>query len=243
MLQNAAFMTMFREAAKSRGNVKDLTVATLNEAGGASDTELTPTSIFAELGRNSMQAARQVKQFLTSPQQAHELIDAARVLVFLKGNDAHDYKFSSAVLEDYYRISPTWRDTYLASNVFQLQHSGRADNELVARHTGGSRVDSLSRRWLIGYTGYQLKEPTMSTPHTSDTILDRHFLELRCEILNLAAALDRIERADGYSRTADDPRLAQLQQGIGILATGGTDRAQRVQMLFSDQYEAGWNAS
>ena len=131
MLQNAAFMTMFREAAKSRGNVKDLTVEALNQGDASSD--LTPESIFAELGDNSMQAARHVKQFLTGPQRAHELIDAARVLVFLKGNDAHDYKFSSAVLEDYYRVSPNWRDTYLASNVFQLQHSGRADNGLVAR--------------------------------------------------------------------------------------------------------------
>lgn len=82
----------------------------------------------------------------------------------------------------------------------------------------------------------------MSMPQTADTVLDRHFLELRCEILNLAAALDRVERADGFSQTSDDPRLAQLESGIEILTSGGTDRAQRVQMLFSDEYEAGWNA-
>jgi hypothetical protein len=82
----------------------------------------------------------------------------------------------------------------------------------------------------------------MSPTQTADAVLDRHFLELRCEILNLAAALDRMERAEGYSQIADDPRIAQLSRGIAILSSGGTDHAQRVQMLFSDDYEPGWNA-
>lgn len=81
----------------------------------------------------------------------------------------------------------------------------------------------------------------MSTTQSADRVLERHFLEMRCEILNLASALDRIERSDGYSGIADDPRLAQLAEGIGILSSDGTDRAERVQMLFSDEYEAGWN--
>jgi hypothetical protein len=55
------------------------------------------------------------------------------VLVFRKGDDSHDYKFSSAVLEDYRRISPKWRDRYLAASVFKLQGSGQADNQVVER--------------------------------------------------------------------------------------------------------------
>lgn len=76
---------------------------------------------------------------------------------------------------------------------------------------------------------------------TADSILDRHFLELRCEILNLAAALDRIERSDGFEAVREDNRLELLRQGIDILRTDGTDRAERMQMLFSDEYQAGWN--
>ncbi|MCA9024082.1 MAG: hypothetical protein KDA86_02595 [Planctomycetaceae bacterium] len=76
---------------------------------------------------------------------------------------------------------------------------------------------------------------------TADSILDRHFLELRCEILNLAAALDRIERSDGFEAVREDNRLELLRQGIDILRTEGTDRAERMQMLFSDEYQAGWN--
>ncbi len=61
------------------------------------------------------------------------LIDAARVLIFLKGYNAHDYKFSSAVLEDFYHVSPPWRNRYLASSVFRLRGSGGSDNRLVSR--------------------------------------------------------------------------------------------------------------
>jgi len=80
------------------------------------------------------------------------------------------------------------------------------------------------------------------TAQTADAVLDRHFLEIRCEILNLAASLDRIERSDRFSAVVDDPRLTQLAQGLQILSTSGTDRAERVQLLFSDDYQTGWNA-
>ena len=76
---------------------------------------------------------------------------------------------------------------------------------------------------------------------TAGAILDRQFLELRCEILNLAAALDRIERAEGSDVVLRDRRMEQLRQGMDVLLTAGTDRAERVQMLFSDEYQAGWN--
>ncbi|SVC56204.1 uncharacterized protein METZ01_LOCUS309058, partial [marine metagenome] len=56
-----------------------------------------------------------------------------RRLVFLKGNDSHDYKFSSAVLEDYYQVSPAWRNRYLATSLFKLHGTGERTNPLVDR--------------------------------------------------------------------------------------------------------------
>ena len=53
--------------------------------------------------------------------------------MFLKGTDSHDYKFSSAVLEDYAHVSPAWRDRFLAASVFWLKGSGGADTSLVRR--------------------------------------------------------------------------------------------------------------
>jgi hypothetical protein len=134
-LQNAAFLPMFRAAMQDRGNIKDATIDDLKPTD--SDGKKTGIDqIFDELGSDPMSAARMTLGFLNGgqdPQGASELIDAARLLVFLKGDDAHDYKFSSAILEDYYHVSPEWRDLYLALNVAKLRSARDADNKLVER--------------------------------------------------------------------------------------------------------------
>ena len=87
-----------------------------------------------------MLAARKVLAYLKDNQKPNKFIDAARVLIFLKGRDAHDYKFSSAVLEDYRHVSPTWRDRFLAASVFNLRGSGAPDNQLVQRTRAALQV-------------------------------------------------------------------------------------------------------
>lgn len=64
-------------------------------------------------------------------------------------------------------------------------------------------------------------------------MLSREYLEARCLILEVAAALDRIERGSGAQSALEDPRHGQLQDGIRILLESGTDRAEHVQELFS----------
>jgi hypothetical protein len=81
----------------------------------------------------------------------------------------------------------------------------------------------------------------MASLQSAGQVLDRHYLEIRCELLNLAAALDRLERADGFERVSADPRLDLIRRGIGIVASDGDDRAERLQLLFSDEYLHGWN--
>ena len=83
----------------------------------------------------------------------------------------------------------------------------------------------------------------MTTHQTASEILDRTYLDMRSRILDLAAALDRIERTDDDGDVKDDPRLEKLLAAIELLNTPGFDRAERVQMIFSDQYEADWNQS
>lgn len=80
----------------------------------------------------------------------------------------------------------------------------------------------------------------MSSPQTARQILDRHYLEIRSKILDLAASLDRIDRADDNAGVADDPRIAKLQSGLQLLLVKATDRAEQVQMLFSDAYAPNW---
>lgn len=81
----------------------------------------------------------------------------------------------------------------------------------------------------------------VATIQTAGQVLDRHFLEIRCGLLDLAAALDRIERSDAFVSAKADARLRQIQEALKILSSDGSDRAERIQLLFSDEYRAGWN--
>lgn len=80
-----------------------------------------------------------------------------------------------------------------------------------------------------------------SVPLSAPALLNRDFLEVRAKILELAACLDRFERADGV--LDEDPRVARIRQGLQmLLSTDGPTRAERVQMIFSLPYEDGWRA-
>ena len=72
----------------------------------------------------------------------------------------------------------------------------------------------------------------------SSQILDREYLTLRAKILEIAASLDRIERAEGDVNEED--RLIQIRKGLEILLGSGTNRAEQIQMLFSHPYKEDW---
>jgi hypothetical protein len=126
LLQNAAFLTLFR------GNEKGLRSLHVDELEPDSNRP-TIDEIFADISDNRLRAASKTLAWLKHNPAPREFITAARRLVFLKGTNAHDYKFSSAVLEDYENVSPAWRDRYLAASVFNLRGSGDPDNTLVKR--------------------------------------------------------------------------------------------------------------
>lgn len=75
----------------------------------------------------------------------------------------------------------------------------------------------------------------MATSRTP--VLDREALEIRHLLLQLAAALDRVERGDQF---ADDPRWARIEQALQVVGGDFDDRAQRVQHIFSRPYEPNW---
>jgi hypothetical protein len=133
LLQNAAFLPMFRGAMTRRGNVGEQRLIEMEPQSPEAKGDGALEEIFADVSRDRMQAARKVLGYLENEGDAVSLIDAARRLVFLKGNDSHDYKFSSAVLEDYYHVSPQWRNRFLAASVFNLPGTGDRDNGLVER--------------------------------------------------------------------------------------------------------------
>jgi hypothetical protein len=131
LLQAVAFLPLFREAMKRRGNVRDDLrldrLEPLEAKGGVEE-------VFADVSKNREVAARKALGLLAKDLSAGEaLIAAGRRLVFSKGLDSHDYKFSSALLEDYYHTTPGCRGRFLASGMFHLKGAGDRDNELIKR--------------------------------------------------------------------------------------------------------------
>ncbi len=72
---------------------------------------------------------------------------------------------------------------------------------------------------------------------TKSQVLDRYFLEHRAKLIDLAAFLDRVDRAPGGDNF-HDPRLPALREALALLHDGQPDRARRVLERFSDPTEA-----
>ena len=121
-----------REAARARGPVADRRILDLN--GAATPTSDTPVQdTFVLMGQDRMAAAKKLYGYLQDDGSPQAMVDHARRLVFLKGNDSHDYKFSSAALEDYRFLTSQWRNRFLASSVFQLRAATEPTRSIVQR--------------------------------------------------------------------------------------------------------------
>jgi hypothetical protein len=77
-------------------------------------------------------------------------------------------------------------------------------------------------------------------PLPANQTLDAYFLEARCKLLDIAAILDRIARGTGGNGVREDPRLAKIRESLDVLKEPGTERAERIQQIFSLDYDAAW---
>jgi hypothetical protein len=73
-------------------------------------------------------------------------------------------------------------------------------------------------------------------------VLNRDFLEVRGKILEVAATLDRFDRAPEHHTAGEAPdrRLSQLRQALECLLEPGPGRAETVQRIFSLDYDPHW---
>ena len=78
------------------------------------------------------------------------------------------------------------------------------------------------------------------TPVPAATALDTYFLEVRSKLLDLAATLDRIDRGQGATETAHDPRLGKIREALDVLKGQAPGRAERLQRIFSLEYDPHW---
>jgi hypothetical protein len=78
------------------------------------------------------------------------------------------------------------------------------------------------------------------TPLAADQALERYFLEARSKLLDVAAILDRINRGQNASQVEKDPRLERIRQALEVLQDQSGGRAERIQRIFSLDYDASW---
>ncbi|MEX2141039.1 MAG: hypothetical protein WD894_17370 [Pirellulales bacterium] len=81
----------------------------------------------------------------------------------------------------------------------------------------------------------------MSVPTEAPELLNQEFLEIRARLLQVAAALDRLERAEGD--VSRDKRRMDLDRAIRVLLESGSDRAAKLQMIFSLPYDRDWKTT
>ncbi len=130
MLQNASFLTLFRDDA---GAGEGIGIDTFEPAAGDPDRPEALDRIFSGLASDRLEAARETLAYLESGGDPRAFTDVAQRMIYLKGTDSHDYKFSSAVIEDYKALSPAYRNRFLAASVHWLKGSSHPESPLVAR--------------------------------------------------------------------------------------------------------------
>ena len=79
-----------------------------------------------------------------------------------------------------------------------------------------------------------------ATPLPAARALDSYFLEARSKLLDLAGILDRIGRGQDAASAEQDPRLAKLRQPLEVLHDQSGGRAERIQQIFSLDYDPSW---
>lgn len=80
-------------------------------------------------------------------------------------------------------------------------------------------------------------KPGLASPRTAEELLDIYFLDMRSALLETAATLDRIERAENGTGIFRDPRIRKLIEACEILKSDKQNRAEQFLVLFSDPLE------
>lgn len=99
-------------------------------------------------------------------------------------------------------------------------------------------LDASPRATFLAFLLVASRLEPMPKPSPAVEALDREYLLIRAHILEIASALDRIDR--GAGSVAADPRMQLVREGLETLLGSAADRAERVQLIFSDPYDDAW---
>ncbi len=193
MLQAASFLPMFRQRMGNLPAAPRIDTLEPGELMGQGQAAI--DDIFATASTSKLGAARKTLALLQNQrEQLAPMMTTARRLIFAKGTDSHDYKFSSAALEDFYHVTPEWRNRFLAASLFWLKGSGGNDTPLLQR-TRAAFCAGEEKRRNSRYEGRRAKE--------------RHFFVLRPSSLLLP-----------FSFSKEDPSMSRVEETKVVPAKG-----------------------
>ena len=133
LLQNAAFLPLFREAMGARGQVRDAALDSLEPAAAVAGGAAGAADVLETVTRNRAEAVRKTLAYFAAGGDALPLLDAIRQAMVRSGDNAHAFKFGAAVLEDFAAVSPDWRGRFLAACMMQLNGAGERESPTVGR--------------------------------------------------------------------------------------------------------------
>lgn len=74
---------------------------------------------------------------------------------------------------------------------------------------------------------------TLPSHRSATEVLDTYFLETRAKLLEIAATLDRMDRAPDVLALRGDPRLLFIADALTILQSAAPNRTEQIQQRYS----------
>lgn len=131
LLQAAAWIPMFRGRVLGSGSsaAQGPRIDAIQPVSG--DERPALDEVFDEIAEDRMGSARKVFTFARQGGSPRAFMDTARHLVFEKGNDAHDYKFSAAAFEEIIHAGEAWRPHLMAASAMLFKGTAHRDSPLL----------------------------------------------------------------------------------------------------------------
>ncbi len=80
----------------------------------------------------------------------------------------------------------------------------------------------------------------VKTASDAEAVLTREQFKIRAKLIEIAAILDRIDRAGGD--VAHDARMLEIRKSLKVLSAenGSSDRSAQIQMIYSREFDSQW---
>jgi hypothetical protein len=139
LLQGVGWMSQFAHVMAARNDYGNADITKLDGNEIAAKPGEAAQEILALVSSKPAEAAAKAFQYARDFSDPADFQRSAQSLIFTKGRDAHDYKYSAAIFEDYGLVAPAWRPHMLATAVYYMRGSDLADSEVMKRAREAAR--------------------------------------------------------------------------------------------------------